>query len=378
MKNKFLDKVFESIINVVNKLLRIKEVKTLVALKKVLCYINCDLIYLVEGGKWSIYWDGKFITDNLNRLNYIKSFIDTKLTFPWLIKNKLIHYGSIHCLISKNGIINVHKSNKNILTWFHFIPENKFARYIPYISNKLEIIHTSSIITKNHLINYVSNKNQITVIPLGVDLSIFRKYSRNEKINLRKRYNLPLDKIIIGSFQKDGVGWGEGSKPKFIKGPDIFCEVVKKLNEDFDIHIFLTGPARGYVKQKLQEYRISYTHYYLQNYLDLVECYNTLDLYIISSRAEGGPKALLEGMATGVPLITTNVGMVPQIIKHGENALVSEIEDIQSLYELSKIVLEDNTLRNKLVSKGLKKVQELSWENIAKRYYNKIYKKLKI
>ena len=45
---------------------------------------------------------------------------------------------------------------------------------------------------------------------------------KNEiKNKLYIKYKIPKDKIIIGSFQKDGVGWEEGNEPKLIKGPDI-------------------------------------------------------------------------------------------------------------------------------------------------------------
>ena len=91
----------------------------------------------------------------------------------------------------------------------------------------------------------------------------------SKKISLKIKYNLPRDRIIIGSFQKDGVGWGEGNEPKLIKGPDIFCEVIKRLKKDFDIHVFLTGPARGYVKNHLKSNGIPFTHVFLKNYLDL-------------------------------------------------------------------------------------------------------------
>ena len=96
------------------------------------------------------------------------------------------------------------------------------------------------------------DEKKIVVIPLGIDLKNFINYPKTKKLQLKKRFKLPSEKIIIGSFQKDGIGWVKGLEPKFIKGPDIFCEVVKKLRDKFDIHVFLTGPARGYVKNKLE------------------------------------------------------------------------------------------------------------------------------
>ena len=49
--------------------------------------------------------------------------------------------------------------------------------------------------------------------------------------NIRNLLGIPRNSILIGSFQKDGVGWKEGIKPKLIKGPDIFVKVLDKLNQ---------------------------------------------------------------------------------------------------------------------------------------------------
>jgi glycosyltransferase involved in cell wall biosynthesis len=165
-------------------------------------------------------------------------------------------------------------------------------------------------------------------------------------------------------------------EPKLIKGPDIFYEVIKKLNEIFDVHVFLTGPARGYIKKQLDKSKIPYTHLFLENFLDLVNCYNVLDLYIVSSRAEGGPKAILESFASGVPIVTTKVGMAPLVVKQGFNGYVAEIEDKEQIIKYSVEVLKNEDLRNNFILNGLETVQKYSWENIAKLYYKKIYKKL--
>lgn len=340
--------------------------------KKLLLGLKSKVIFIIEGNNWSIAWDGYYITQNLKKLN----LIEAEIASPFFAKKKLIHFGSINLLIKSHKLVRLKKSNKHILTWFHIDPSDKRLKFIPLLNNKIDILHTSSFITKNKLIEYGFDEDKIVVIPLGVDLSYFKKFDDLKRIQLKKKFNLPENKIIIGSFQKDGVGWGDGLEPKFVKGPDIFCEVVRKLHENFDIHIFLTGPARGYVKKKLEEYQIPYTHIFLQNYLDIVECYNVLDLYIVSSRAEGGPKALLEAMATGVPIVTTKVGMASYLIENEINGFMSDIDDIDQLFLNSIKILKNFDLRKKIINNGFKTIKKYSWQNVAKQYYFKIYKKL--
>ena len=130
------------------------------------------------------------------------------------------------------------------------------------------------------------------VIPLGVDLQLFQPITPAERTQRRQSLDIPEGKVVIGSFQKDGVGWAEGLEPKLIKGPDLFCDTCIQVNERHPVHALLTGPARGYVKQRLEAAGISYTHVNLEDFTQVAWYYPLVDICLISSRAEGGPKAL--------------------------------------------------------------------------------------
>ncbi len=362
----------EYIINLISLSFPKSNVTLVNEIKKLLLGLNAELIFTIEGKSWAIDIVAKYLTKNLNA----QGLINAEISSPRYFKKKIIHFGSINCLLNNKMFIKVKKPNKTVLTWFHVTPTDMRLKFVPKLNKIIDLVHTSSPITKKKLREAGFDNNKIVVIPLGVDLYHFKKYDEIKKRYLKKKFNIPENKIIIGSFQKDGVGWGEGLEPKLIKGPDIFCGVVKKLNELYDIHVFLTGPSRGYVKKQLDEYEIPYTHIFLNNYLDIVECYNILDLYLVTSRAEGGPQAILEGMATGVPLITTNVGMVPLVVKQGINGFVSDINDVNQLYQDSTEIIKNKELREKIIVNGLKTVKNYSWEIIVKQYYEKIYKKL--
>lgn len=364
--------LFTFLLKIVSYFLSLLKNPFLRKIEEIILGLNAKLIIVVEKKSWVIESIGKSITENLKKLNLLKA----EISKPFFFNYKIIHFGSIHCLFPNDKLIRIKKSNKMVLTWFHIAPTDKRLKIIPKLNDFIDILHTSNLITKNKLIELGFDKNKIIVIPLGVDLSQFKMYNETHKKNLRIRFGLPQNKIIIGSFQKDGIGWGEGLKPKIIKGPDIFCEVIKRIHKDFDIHLLLTGPARGYVKQKLEENNIPFTHIYLEDYLEIVDCYNMLDLYLISSRVEGGPLALLEGMATGVPIVSTKVGMAPEIIKNGFNGYLTEIEDIELLYQYSKKIITNKELQQKIINNGLKTVKNYDWELIAQKYYNKIYKQL--
>ncbi|MDD3711342.1 MAG: glycosyltransferase family 4 protein [Patescibacteria group bacterium] len=333
-----------------------------------------DLIYIVECLDWSIKWDGLQITSSLNNLNLIKA--DVRVTTIGL-KNKIIHFGSVNTYINiKKGIKKIHSSNKIILTWFHIEKNDPKIKYVSKLNKVVDIIHTSCEETAKILLNNGLDANKILVIPLGVDVNIFKIFSDRKRLELKNKLKIPQDKIIIGSFQKDGVGWGEGLVPKLIKGPDIFCDAILEISKKHSLHVLLTGPSRGYVKKRLREMNITYTHVYLKNYLEIVNYYNMLDLYIISSRVEGGPKALLECWATGVPVVSTRVGMVPDISSDRENVFMVEIDDIKGIIKSVDFIINDRDKTLKIVDNAKECIKKFSWEEIAKKYYNNIYSKI--
>ena len=65
-----------------------------------------------------------------------------------------------------------------------------------------------------------------------------------------------------------------------------------------------------------------------------------LDLYLVSSREEGGPKAIVESMASGVPLVTTNVGMANDfVIDQVNGGLVHDFDPNSIAVKISQILI---------------------------------------
>ena len=127
--------------------------------------------------------------------------------------------------------------------------------------------------------------------------------------------------------------------------------------------MLLSGPARGYVKHGLDKLGVLYRHEYLKRFEDLPSLYDAIDLYIITSREEGGPKACLEAMAKGVPLITTEVGQCKDLVEPGKNAMMAPIGDIDRLYEEALQVLNDSQLKEILITNGLQTAHTNSFDS---------------
>jgi glycosyltransferase involved in cell wall biosynthesis len=274
---------------------------------------------------------------------------------------------------------NVDSSNKVVFTWFHGDgtdpnPDNqRMIKDAVESSHFVSKIVTSSSIGRERLIHFGITESLITNIPLGIDLDMFSPGKESDREIMRNRLGIPDDSICIGSFQKDGVGWSEGLEPKLIKGPDLFLDAVERIAASRRIFVLLTGPARGYVKSGLEKLGVPYAHTYLNNYLDIVPYFRCLDLYLVTSRDEGGPKAILECMATGIPIISSRVGMAPDIIQSGENGFMVEVGDTDGVELAAEQLMSDPNLRANVIANGIQTAVSYSWSSIAKRYFEEVY-----
>jgi glycosyltransferase involved in cell wall biosynthesis len=172
---------------------------------------------------------------------------------------------------------------------------------------------------------------KVHLIPIGIEPALFPPVNAERRAAARRRHGIPDGAFVVGSFQKDGVGFGDGDAPKLIKGPDVLVEVCRRLRGWGDLHVLLSGPARGYVRRELAASGIALTHVRLDDYRDMATLYHATDVTLVTSREEGGPKAVLESMASAVPLVTTRVGQAADLVESGVNAVMVDVGDVAGL-----------------------------------------------
>lgn len=142
----------------------------------------------------------------------------------------------------------------------------------------------------------------------------------HRKKECRKELDLNYDDYIIGSFQRDTEGH-DLSSPKLSKGPDLFCDYVERVHywtsqftNKKGVHVLLGGWRRQYVINRLEAKGIPYTYIEMAPQKKLLQMYGALDLYVVSSRTEGGPQAVIECSAMKVPIYSTKVGIASDIL----------------------------------------------------------------
>jgi len=102
-----------------------------------------------------------------------------------------------------------------------------------------------------------------------------------------------------------------------------------------------------------------------QSVADLRLLYSHADLFVFPSLYEGFGMPVLEAMACGAPVITSNVTSLPEVV--GDAAVLVNPEDPEELAEAILRVLENQTLREGLRAKGFERVRQFTWERAARR-----------
>lgn len=289
-----------------------------------------------------------------------------------------VHYVSQFALIYER----IYRLNNKIsVDYFHGKGEqseslSKCLKALKSHHSQISIVRVSTSEMEEFIKSSGIDPTKVMRIPIGVDTEIFTPQTEIKKKLIREKLNIPSEAFIIGSFQKDGTTKSGGLEPKLIKGPDIFLKVIDKLKDEIpNLWVLLSGPDRGYVKNGLEKMSVPYRYVFAEKYPEVSTFYDALDLYLITSREEGGPKACLEALAKGIPLVTTAVGQCRDLIENVKNAMMTKIDDIEGLTQLTLRVAKEPILRQNLIKSGFITAEENSYESqqiLWKTYFKKL------
>lgn len=231
-------------------------------------------------------------------------------TSPSPIPPRLTYFLDRHQFLKKRFLL---RSSKSVINFFHGVPSHssKFSGWLSELEKRKRAL--AGIRVSHHemraLLVERGFHEGVSVIPIPVSDMFFREQRTQQEFQVRKSLGLSNSQFVIGSFQKDGQGWGSGATPKYEKGPDLFLDVIRELRKKFDnLAVLLVGPSRGYMENGLSQLGVPFRSLGRVAWESLPSLYRALDIYLVTSRDEGGPKSVLESLASGIPVISTPVG----------------------------------------------------------------------
>jgi len=105
----------------------------------------------------------------------------------------------------------------------------------------------------------------------------------------------------------------------------------------------------------------------------LAEIYSLADAFVLFSAWEGFGIVVIEAMASGLPVIVSDRGSLPTLVKNGENGLIAKFPDVDGLRDKIELLFSDKRLENKIRKNGLKFVKNFEYSNVAKRFESLYY-----
>ena len=204
--------------------------------------------------------------------------------------------------------------NRKVICTIHHIDESKFQDEKNEFFERdkfVNLYHATSIKTMEQL-KKITNK-EILHEPYWINPENWFEIENKE--NLRSQFKIDDSVFTIGSFQRDSEGHNP-NLPKLSKGPDRLVKIIQHYKEKKDnkILVILSGKRRDFLINELDKLGINYLYKEMVDLKTVNELYNILNLYIVSSRFEGGPQSVLECAITKTPIISTDVGLASSVL----------------------------------------------------------------
>ena len=206
------------------------------------------------------------------------------------------------------------------------------------------VLTNSEISKKEYASDIGIDPKKINVIYNGVDVNLFGPHRPASIVNKRDSFKIKESDIVIGSVGRFDP----------VKGIKNLVKVFSFLSPDVRKHCKLLLVGDGSEKKDIQTL-LSQLGMQDQVILtgmrkDIPDCLRVMDIYVQPSLFENISNSVLEAMATGLPVISTNVGGIREILDHNRNGLIVELGNDNSMAEALASLIK-NAEQRKIMGK---------------------------
>lgn len=286
-----------------------------------------------------------------------------------IIKNEkydLIHtHTPVASVISRLACKNI-KDIKVLYTahGFHFHKDAPLQNWLIYYPiEKWLSRYTDCLITINEedyktAINKKFKAKEIKMVHgVGVDLNKFEPQTMEKRNLSRKDYGYSEDDFILFYAAELNAN----------KHQDLLINVLNNLKDKMpNIKLLLagTGSLESQYKEQVNKLDLNKNVEFLGFRSDIKNLLMLSDVAVASSRREGLPVNVMEAMATGLPLVVTDVRGHRDLVKNDVNGYLVATDDVQGFVNAVEKIYKDKNLAKEFGKKGLDLVQKYSLENV--------------
>lgn len=244
---------------------------------------------------------------------------------------------------------------------------------------KSDIIVAISEYTKNQIIEYFhADMQKIRVISCGFDQNLFRPLDKDESIKgvemIKREFLLSSPfALFVGNFKKyknvEGVFAGFAAYCR--RNPGTSLQLAVGSNERKGVE-----KTAVLIKKYKLDGKVRFLGYLESEKLRAL--YGLAEMLLFPSYLEGFGLPVLEAMAVGTPVITSSSSALPEVA--GEAALFVNPAVPEELADKIGLLLNDRSLRQRLIKAGRERIKNFSWEKSAQKYlevYEAVFREVK-
>ncbi|MCK7590925.1 N-acetyl-alpha-D-glucosaminyl L-malate synthase BshA [Subsaxibacter sp. CAU 1640] len=227
---------------------------------------------------------------------------------------------------------------------------------VTFSINKSDAVTSVSESLKEDTLRLFDIKNQIDVIPNFIDLSKYKTHFTDCQRELMARES---EKIIthISNFRK------VKQIPDVV---NVFYEIQKQMPAK--LMMVGEGPEKAGAEQLCKKLGIADKVVFFgnSNEIDKILCFS--DLFLLPSLTESFGLAALEAMASGVPVISSNTGGIPEVNIEGVSGFLSDVNDVEDMAKNAIHILSDNERLKEFKANAKQEAKKFDIHNIVPQY----------
>ncbi|MGE0092824.1 MAG: glycosyltransferase family 4 protein [Bacteroidales bacterium] len=232
---------------------------------------------------------------------------------------------------------------------------------VPPVVRKSKVVVTVSNFEQNRISAHMGVSDNLTYIYNGVGEHFGIISQQGQLDQCKQTYNLP-DKFVFFLGNTDP----KKNTPNVLKA---FAHFNNNNNNEYSLVMLdFEESALMQILNDIEEPAIR-KYILLTGYIpnnELPKIINLCTLFLYPSLRESFGIPILEGMACGAPVVTSNTSSMPEIA--GDAALIVEPTNYLSISNAMQMIIDNPLLRESLIDKGLKRASMFSWKEMAKKY----------
>ena len=244
-----------------------------------------------------------------------------------------------------------------------------YKHVVEFSIDKSDGVTAVSEYLKNETYEHFEIEQDIKVIPNFIDLERFKKSNKSH-----------FKKAICPEGEKVVVHVSNFRKVKRV--PEVVAVFAKIIQSGIDAKLLLVGdgPDRQKAEQQCRDLGICGKVRFLGKLEQVEEVLSIADLFLIPSGSETFGLAALEAMSCSVPVISSNIGGLPEVNVHGETGYLCDLDDVDCMAEYGVKILTDEGLHQKMSENARKRAERFDQDHIVEEYesfYKEVLKKIK-